>query len=54
MFGPNSVNFTILKKLGKRLGASSKLVDELTMEIRNNDKFNCYVSSALSSLDYLG
>ena len=54
MFGPNSVNFTILKKLGKRLGASSKLIDELTMEIRNNDKFNCYVSSALSSLDYLG
>jgi hypothetical protein len=54
MFGSNKVNFTALKKLGKQLGTSSKLINELYQEIRLNDKFNRYVSSALAGLNYLG
>jgi hypothetical protein len=54
MFGPNRVNLIVLKRLGKQLGASNKLINELYQEIHSNDKFNGYVSSALSSLSYLG
>jgi len=54
MFGRNSVNLIVLKRLGKQLGASNKLIDELYHEIRNNDKFNGYVSSALAGLNFLG
>lgn len=54
ILGSNRVNFTILKRLGRSLGASSQQIDELYKEIKDNVEFNRYLSSSLSGLNYLG